>query len=761
MDASKLTITKIFDRTEKLEIPFFQRSYVWKEEQWERLYADMTYVSNNQRPYFLGSIILKATPSIKGEPLKRIVIDGQQRLTTLPIFFKVYCLKTNNNAKFDHLFRLFTDQSFPIIHNAIDSEAFDCIMNITTSDQSIYDSQTTSILKKNNGVVQCFNYFMAELNPDEIQLDVLLSNLLFVGINLSIEEDEQQIFDTINSLGVNLTTAELLKNYFFGKNQYEHYVEYWMSVFENNEQDREFWEKKLYLGRFERSIIDIFFYAFLQIKVQEANVSSSDKLDFSRVDKLFTSYKRFIKEYLKDDKSEILKQIKDYAVVFKKNFNPDIINQTLKSQSGVDRINGVIFGLDSSTILPYVLFVLKNQPNEEVRSELFHTIEAYILRRIITRASNKAYNRLFSQTLISNKALDKDSFIETLIDGDDSTNGIPSDSDLEQAFHQSKLDNKTARGVLYFIESKLRSSEKHALLIKGMNDYSLEHLMPKKWRNKWDESQNPLERDTKVLSLGNLAIINGSLNTAIKDSDWDTKKRGSKKDKGLQAYSSGLITLGKYLNLDHWNEDEISKRSNDLYESFISVYGSYSKGIGNFEVDSVKDRIAKTDKAVGIIQRMQDYSEINPNIVINPTDSTKSYIRFTTKIITKLLPYHEDSYKYGFKNEHQIMYEIALTNNSPVYVVATLAQGAGDYNKEAVNQLIDVIKENKLTHRRRTVNKGGWLWLNRWQLDEVFNVEAGEEHINSITGKIITLLESDIATYEQKLLELLDKVNEL
>ncbi|MEW6607147.1 MAG: DUF262 domain-containing protein [bacterium] len=69
MDANNLTMTKIFDKTEKLVIPFFQRSYVWKEEQWERLYSDMTYVSNNQRPYFLGSIILKATPSIKGEPV--------------------------------------------------------------------------------------------------------------------------------------------------------------------------------------------------------------------------------------------------------------------------------------------------------------------------------------------------------------------------------------------------------------------------------------------------------------------------------------------------------------------------------------------------------------------------------------------------------------------------------------------------------------------------------------------------------------------
>jgi len=60
-----------------------------------------------------------------------------------------------------------------------------------------------------------YNYFKDNIDIDKVDRQSILNNIMFVGIDLAHEEDEQQIFDTINSLGVRLTTAELLKNYFF------------------------------------------------------------------------------------------------------------------------------------------------------------------------------------------------------------------------------------------------------------------------------------------------------------------------------------------------------------------------------------------------------------------------------------------------------------------------------------------------------------------------------------------------------------------
>ena len=109
MDAGKRTINDIFNGNRVLEIPFFQRAYVWGQPQWERLLEDMKAISSSNKPYFLGSVILKQQETTTGSRIgdKRTVIDGQQRLTTLNIFFKVLCLKTNENFTFDRSFKYY------------------------------------------------------------------------------------------------------------------------------------------------------------------------------------------------------------------------------------------------------------------------------------------------------------------------------------------------------------------------------------------------------------------------------------------------------------------------------------------------------------------------------------------------------------------------------------------------------------------------------------------------------------------------------
>src|SRR5699024_47689 len=102
MDAGKRTINDIFNGNRVLEIPFFQRAYVWDKPQWERLLQDMESVSKSLKPYFLGSIILKQQPTNTGNKVGdiRTLIDGQQRLTTLSIFFKVLSLKNEDDYEF-------------------------------------------------------------------------------------------------------------------------------------------------------------------------------------------------------------------------------------------------------------------------------------------------------------------------------------------------------------------------------------------------------------------------------------------------------------------------------------------------------------------------------------------------------------------------------------------------------------------------------------------------------------------------------------
>ena len=232
MDAGKRTINDIFTGNKMLEIPFFQRSYVWQKSEWERMLDDIENVCATNEPYFMGSVILKQqqTQSNSAVGDVRTVIDGQQRLTTISILLKVLSLKTDAQKKFDRRFCL--DDDRPVLqHSFNDVESYNRIMKL---DKIEY-------LSAKDTITSAYMYFAENLDPAKVDFDVICSKIMFVGIDLNYDENEQQIFDTINSLGVRLTTAELLKNYFFSRNDLTLYETYWKNIFEKDEDTRSYW----------------------------------------------------------------------------------------------------------------------------------------------------------------------------------------------------------------------------------------------------------------------------------------------------------------------------------------------------------------------------------------------------------------------------------------------------------------------------------------------------------------------------------------
>jgi uncharacterized protein with ParB-like and HNH nuclease domain len=569
MEAGKRTINDIFNGNRVLEIPFFQRSYVWGEEQWERLLTDMENVSKSNKPYFLGSVILKQQPTNTQKNVGdiRTVVDGQQRMTTLNIFFKVLCLKTNTNPSFERVFKLISND-IALLHNHNDIESFNRILNLTSED----------LLDETDEITKAYNYFRQNADVDVLDFQKILSNIMFVGIDLGQDEDEQQIFDTINSLGVRLTTAELLKNYFFGRDEIQYYIDYWRELFEKDNETKNFWDKEITTGRTKRNNIDLFFYSFLQIKVQDdkLNVKTEDKNEFTKVEGLFDSYKKFISEYGVDKKA-LVSEIRDYAAIYSEGFDFDIVDSEITEKHGIERINAIIFGLENTTLIPYVLFVLKNVSDTSQRENLFEYLESYLIRRMITHANTKNYNQLFSERLIANQVLTKEEFKDYIDSQSDKVNYMPTDAEVKDGFNNSKLVNKQAAGILYLMESKIRNRASHSTSLLGLNRYSLEHIMPKKWENHWNNSLSQEEkiiRNRSLLTLGNLAIITSSLNSSIRDSTWDTKKNGRGDKKGLKHYSAGLETLGDFLDEAEWNETTIQNRADYLSEKAIEIWKS-------------------------------------------------------------------------------------------------------------------------------------------------------------------------------------------
>ena len=571
MKAGEILINGIFNGSRLLEVPFYQRSYVWDEEQWDRFLADMEFVTKTKKPYFLGSIIFKNGPTPNtwdNFSDCKIVIDGQQRLTTLIIFFKVLCLKTNVNGLFNREFRL-EDDTIVLRHGRNDVAAFEKVMNQTEATEIKNETPASHI-------ISAFNYFLKHMNPEKIDRKVIKQNVQFVCIDLLDGEDEQQVFDTINSLGVRLTTAELLKNYFYNRDNVQEYENNWVAIFEKDSESRLYWEQELETGRIKRSLIDIFFDAYFQLFLQDKqyNISAEDKIVYSRLDHLAKSYQDFIERYCNGDKSVVLGPMAEYAKCFAETFKPEYCNMGIPASSGIERINVILFGLKNTTLIPYILYVSKNVINQNELYKIYSVLESYIMRRLVVHATTKNYNNLFT-SLILNGVLDAQTLKERLNKGSDATTYVPTNEDLLHGFQESKLINLQTRGILYFIESGIRPSRSSTALL-GFNSYSLEHLLPKKWRNNWDAcatQELARQRDSILLTLGNLAIIPQSLNASIRDGNWATKKAGKgPNNPGLAICAAGLSTIHDALQKDVWNESEISQRAIWLYEQAKSLW---------------------------------------------------------------------------------------------------------------------------------------------------------------------------------------------
>lgn len=111
MEAGKRTINDIFTGTRVLEIPFFQRAYVWDEPQWERLLEDVESVCKTRTPYFMGAVILKQQHTSSDSSVGDVwtIIDGQQRLTTISILLKVLSLITNSLNRYAKGIEIFSE----------------------------------------------------------------------------------------------------------------------------------------------------------------------------------------------------------------------------------------------------------------------------------------------------------------------------------------------------------------------------------------------------------------------------------------------------------------------------------------------------------------------------------------------------------------------------------------------------------------------------------------------------------------------------
>jgi hypothetical protein len=620
MKADTRQLEAIFDPNVFFQVPLFQRPYVWeKDRNWVYLWEDIQALLDKQlrndriHAHFLGAIVLEQLPHSAGSIETRLVIDGQQRFTTLQIFLiaarnlaaqhgsdkisQRFAGLTENNAnrveKREEKYKLWPTNSdrdaFEVVHDARSLKALEAATS-----------------KKPNAaaskIVEGYRYFHQQLgawldgklDDDEDRAmmksktiddrfdalwQVVKSGLQLVVINLDDTDETQVIFETLNARGTELLPADLIKNYLFrkamgAKDEDEVarlYKEYW-STFETD-----FWREEVKQGRIKRPRIDLFINHYLTLMMREEVRSTH----------LFDAFKAFVENASPEEGSGIpipstpgghIEQLSRYAEYFVKFYEPGS-HDALKSF--LHRLEAV----DTATVYPFLLhaYATLMPDNSAEFDKVLDILEAFLMRRLIVNWTTKNYNRVFVDLV---RAVEKsDTFTAKtvashLAKGSGDSTKFPSDDELRAAVMDQSLYGRIAqakvRAVLEALDAYALTSKSEAIAMP--KDLTIEHVMPQVWETHWplsDEVRTDPVKEQKALlrrtillnSLGNLTLITGSFNSSLQNAAWVNKRPE------LLKYSK--LNLTQYFHGDEakdWNEAAISARSDYLLRQLCCIW---------------------------------------------------------------------------------------------------------------------------------------------------------------------------------------------
>lgn len=581
-----------------VRIPFFQRGYVWNIENWDDILTDLL---DFNKSHFLGSLILKQLEKQTGKPKEVLVIDGQQRLTTLSVLLRAlynsFDEDTQKNCDSSIKNYLFfkknqTDKDFfvKIEHSKIDKKYFQkVIKNEVTQDEYdaiIVENPATKTTSKSNKVLQCLKYFTEKLNTIDVskRLDLFnrlldQENKILVIIDLSEKEDEQAIFDTINSAGVRLSSADIIKNALFQKaldlfDSVEDvetlYKDNWENVFSLDEDAINFWDTPRATGRLMRDNIEILLHSISVIK----GFFDPDKHTLSDLSNL---YKAYILKINKTDLEAFIKEISKYAKLFREKILVFNGSTLFSHQDNYSRLFHILSVCEISTFHPYILSLFYKYDNNETKlCEELKKIEQLVIRRMITKSETKSYNKMCKEFIKVNSTVDVKILEQS---NNEVLNGL------------SSISNKNATLLLFWVELYRRAKDSKQSVKELKYNYSLEHVMPQKWEEYWskvdimDNTSNIIadkelakrERYSKIYSIGNMTLLNSSLNTSLRNYEFSRKIEGEGRKRGIRHYADLGITrfdiLDVYDSGDKiWNEKKISDRTTNLANDILTIW---------------------------------------------------------------------------------------------------------------------------------------------------------------------------------------------
>lgn len=592
------SIIGLFDGKRRYLIPLYQRQYSWRDDPqisllWEDIQRAVERIGIDRStvvPHFMGAIVISQIKTYGDEVQAFEVIDGQQRLTTFQLLLAAlrdvaaekgsrYAPEVGKYVLNDGLMDADEKERYKLWPSIIDRRAFVKLIDPTAdlSGLAALDDNDALVGKLATLAYKAFrNRIMRHVTVDgiyqerrlKILFEALKEGLAVVSIELEGGDDPQTIFETLNSRGVPLSPADLLRNFIFQRakgigqtdgtlNIDKLYEKHWLPL------DRQLWSQPTSRGRQTRANLDWMLTDHLAMNIG----------DVVSIDTLFSGYRKWVLNRVPfASVTEELEAITATAGVEQRLFTP-------KDGDPIGRFGQMADAFDVSTAMPLVIY-LATEISMAIRlTEALDALESYILRRDICGLTTKNYNRFFVSLITKLRECEgnqTDELISYLSSRTTDLDRWPDDAEWKRSWVMRE-QYRTARQprLRYIFEAIERA--KHTSLTEDIvirSALTIEHIMPQKWQAAWPLSgmeglteqeyapelvRQIRARNGSINVIGNLTLMTQALNSTVSNGPFTVKVPAIMANAAL-ALNRELVAF------DQWNEDQIQERGEALFE---------------------------------------------------------------------------------------------------------------------------------------------------------------------------------------------------
>ena len=494
MKASDTLFFKLLEGSQHYQVPLFQRPYTWDQKNWETLWNDLieTYEMGTETHHFLGSLVTKSLPSTPEGVSPFLVIDGQQRLTTLTILLAAIrdAVRSERPVAAERIHELY-------LTNKYAADAYKYKVLPTQADRQPYFSIIDGTVDEFDSLMtRAYRYFrkmLAEADPIEedeevtgIDLDrfekVVISGLEMVSITLGEDDNEYRIFESLNAKGTPLSQADLIRNFFFMRIPIQDhetaYNEVWLPMQQS-------------LGE---HLEDFFRY---------------ELMSYGRFVRKSDVYEEWQRRLNRENPDSLINEL--LTLSYHSSFYIRLVEPQREPDTAIARRLQRLELWDSQTTYPFLLNVYFRYDDNEIGAQdvvdILSIIESFLVRRAFASIPTNQLNRLFLR--LAHQLPDSMS----MVDGvrhvlSEPSRRWPTDAEFRDAIMTYPIFTDSRPNQRRLILESVEESFSHKERIDFSN-LSVEHVMPQTLTEQW---RSDLKVDAEEVHrqylhvLGNLTL---------------------------------------------------------------------------------------------------------------------------------------------------------------------------------------------------------------------------------------------------------------